>query len=220
MYRDMTRGSITQGLLLFALPMAAGDPCGAGLCAGGTGGRQRHLGRYPYRLVSGGRRGIRLLLPPAQSAAPCGERRLIRGIKKSGASPMNCTPFVGQYGILSNKWGVFICQRQNQIKTKRPEPCAVQDSDRSGRLFLFLSNFWGSLPCGCGSFIILLLQGFSLHVFKGHFERNAFLPLPHRACAAAFAAPGSAWPYQWALPHDRPCLPPAPVDGPRQRRWP
>ena len=109
---------------------------------------------------------------------------------------------------------------QNQIKTKRPEPCAVQDSGRSGRLFLFLSDFRGSLPCGCGSFIILLLQGFSLHVFKGHFERNAFLPLPHRACAAAFAAPGSAWPYQWALPHDRPYLPPAPVDGPRQRRWP
>ena len=74
MYRDMTRGSITRGLLLFALPMAAGDPCGAGLCAGGAGGRQRHLGRYPYRLVSGGRRGIQLLLPPAQSAAPWGER--------------------------------------------------------------------------------------------------------------------------------------------------
>ena len=103
MYRDMTRGSITRGLLLFALPMAAGDPCGAGLCAGGAGGRQRHLGRYPYRLVSGGRRGIRLLLPPAQSAAPWGERRLIRGIKKSGASPMNCTPFVGQYRIDKQK---------------------------------------------------------------------------------------------------------------------
>lgn len=83
MYRDMTRGSITRGLLLFALPMAAGDPCGAGLCAGGAGGCQRHLGRYPYRLVSGGRRGIRLLLPPAQSAAPWGERRLIRGIKRA-----------------------------------------------------------------------------------------------------------------------------------------
>ena len=119
MYRDMTRGSNTRGLLLFALPMAAGDPCGAGLCAGGTGGRQRHLGRYPYRLVSGGRRGIRLLLPPAQSAAPWGERRLIRGIKKSGASSMNCTPFVGQYGILSNKWGVFIYQREyHRIKFK------------------------------------------------------------------------------------------------------
>ena len=168
-------------------------------------------------------RGIRLLLPPAQSAAPWGERRLIRGIKKGGASPMNCTPFVGQYGILSNKWGAVHRPKgipQNQIKTKRPEPCAVQNSDRSGRLFLFLSDFRGSLPCGCGSFIILLLQGFSLHVFKGHFERNAFLPLPHRACVAAFAAPGSAWPYQWALPHDRPYLPPAPVDGPRQRRWP
>lgn len=38
MYRDMTRGSITRGLLLFALPMAAGDPCGAGLCAGGPVG--------------------------------------------------------------------------------------------------------------------------------------------------------------------------------------
>lgn len=123
MYRDMTRGSITRGLLLFALPMAAGGPCGAGLCAGGAGGRQRHLGRYPYRLGSGGRRGIRLLLPPAQSAAPWGERRLIRGIKKSGASPINYTPFVGQYGILSNKWGVFICQREyHRIKLNGLNP--------------------------------------------------------------------------------------------------
>ena len=24
---------------------------------------------------------------------------------------MNCTPFVRQSGILSNKWGVFLCQR-------------------------------------------------------------------------------------------------------------
>lgn len=115
MYRDMTRGSITRGLLLFALPMAAGGwPM-----RWRSRWRQRHLGRYPYRLVSGGRRGIRLPLPPAQSAAPWGERRLIRGIKKSGASPMNCTPFVGQYGILSNKWGVFICQREyHRIKLK------------------------------------------------------------------------------------------------------
>ena len=30
------------------------------------------------------------------------------------------------------------------IKTKRPEPCAIQDSDRWGRLIRFLSNFWGS----------------------------------------------------------------------------
>ena len=32
---------------------------------------------------------------------------------------MNCTPFVGQYGILFNKWGVFICQREyHRIKLK------------------------------------------------------------------------------------------------------
>ena len=173
MHRDMTRGSITRGLLLFALPMAAGDPCGAGLCAGGAGGRQRHLGRYPYRPVSGGRRGIRLLLTPAQSAAPRGERRLIRGIKKSGASPMELHPICWTVWYTVQQMGCVYMPKgipQNQIKTKRPEPCAVQDSDRSGRLFLFLSDFWGSLPCGCGSFIILLLQGFSLHVFKGRFS--------------------------------------------------
>ena len=63
--------------------------------------------------------GYGYYFPPAQSAAPWGERRLIRGIKKSGASPMNCTPFVGQYGVLSNKWGVFICQREyHRIKFK------------------------------------------------------------------------------------------------------
>ena len=172
MYRDMTRGSITRGLLLFALPMAAGDPCGAGLCAGGAGGRQRHLGRYPYRLVSGGRRGIRLLLPPAQSAAPWGETADSRNQKERCVTyelhPICWTVWytIQQMGCVYMPKGI----PQNQIKTKRPEPCAVQDSDRSGRLFLLLSNFWGSLPCGCGSFIILLLQGFSLHVFKGRFS--------------------------------------------------
>ena len=25
---------------------------------------------------------------------------------------VNCTPFVRQYGILSNKWGVLLCQRE------------------------------------------------------------------------------------------------------------
>ena len=27
---------------------------------------------------------------------------------------MNCTPFVRQYGILFRKWGVFVCQRDNE----------------------------------------------------------------------------------------------------------
>ena len=198
--------------------MAAGDPCGAGLCAGGAGGRQRHLGRYPYRLVSGGRRGIRLLLPPAQSAAPWGERRLIRGIKKSGASPMNCTPFVGQYGILSNKWGVFICQREyHRIKLKLNglNPVQYRIQAVQAAYSCFCLTFGGHFHAGAA---LLLFYFFRASHYTS--LRDAFLPLPRRACVAAFAAPGSAWPYQWALPHDRPCLPPAPVDGPRQRRWP
>ena len=28
------------------------------------------------------------------------------------AATVNCTPFVRQYGILSNKWGVLLCQRE------------------------------------------------------------------------------------------------------------
>lgn len=216
MYRDMTRGSITRGLLLFALPMAAGDPCGAGLCAGGAGGHQRHLGRYPYRPVSGGRRGIRLLLPPAQSAAPWGERRLIRGIKKSGASPMNYTPFVGQYGILSNKWGVFICQREyRRIKLNGLSPVQYRIQTVQAAYSCFYLTFGGHFRAGAA---LLLFYFFRASHYTS--LRDAFLPLPRRACVAAFAAPGSAWPYQWALPHDRPCLPPAPVGGPRQRRWP
>ena len=33
--------------------------------------------------------------------------------------PMNCTPFVRQYGILSNKWGVFLCQKEYQTNDIR-----------------------------------------------------------------------------------------------------
>ena len=31
---------------------------------------------------------------------------------------MNCTPFVRQYGILFRKWGVFVCQRDNESPTE------------------------------------------------------------------------------------------------------
>lgn len=197
--------------------MAAGDPCGAGLCAGGAGGRQRHLGRYPYRLVSGGRRGIRLLLPPAQSAAPWGETADSRN-QKERCVTYELHPICWAVWYTAQQMGCVYMPKgipQNQIKTKRPESCAVQDSDRSGRLFLFLSNFWGRFHAGAA---LLLFYFFRASHYTS--LKDAFLPLLRRACVAAFAAPGSAWPYQWALPHDRPCLPPAPVDGPRQRRWP
>ena len=35
------------------------------------------------------------------------------------AERMNCTPFVRQYGILSNKWGVFLCQKEYQTNDIR-----------------------------------------------------------------------------------------------------
>ena len=32
---------------------------------------------------------------------------------------MNCTPFVRQYDILSNKWGVLLCQKEYQTSDIR-----------------------------------------------------------------------------------------------------
>ena len=32
---------------------------------------------------------------------------------------MNCTPFVRQYDILSNKWGVLLCQKEYQTNDIR-----------------------------------------------------------------------------------------------------
>ena len=44
-------------------------------------------------------------------------------------------------------------QSPNQIKTKRSEPCSVQDSDRWSCLIQFLSNFWGSFQRQRGFFV-------------------------------------------------------------------
>lgn len=119
MYRDMTRGSITRGLLLFALPMAAGARVAL---AYAPAGRWASTASGPLSLSAGFWRTPWDTATTSSGAERCSlgrERRLIRGIKKSGASPMNCTPFAGQYGILSNKWGVFICQREyHRIKLK------------------------------------------------------------------------------------------------------
>ena len=38
--------------------------------------------------------------------------------KKLLHAGMNCTPFVRQYGILFRKWGVFVCQRDNESTTE------------------------------------------------------------------------------------------------------
>ena len=39
--------------------------------------------------------------------------------KETPLTELNCTPFVRQYGILFRKWGVFVCQRDNESTTER-----------------------------------------------------------------------------------------------------
>ena len=40
-------------------------------------------------------------------------------IRQKGPAAMNSTPFVRQYGILNNKWGVKLCQERKGIKNTR-----------------------------------------------------------------------------------------------------
>ena len=40
-------------------------------------------------------------------------------IEKIRHDNMNCTPFVRQYDILSNKWGVLLCQKEYQTNDIR-----------------------------------------------------------------------------------------------------
>ncbi len=42
-------------------------------------------------------------------------------IETAGFTAVNCTPFVRQYGILSNKWGVFLCPKGVSNKRYTPE---------------------------------------------------------------------------------------------------
>ena len=147
MYRDMTRGSITRGLLLFALPMAAGGPVWRWPMR--WRGRWASTASGPLSLSAGFWRTPWDTATTSSGAERCSlgrERRLIRGTKKSGASPMELHPICWTVWYTVQQMGCVYMPKgipQNQIKTKRPEPCAVQDPDRSGRLFLFLSNFWG-----------------------------------------------------------------------------
>ena len=53
----------------------------------------------------------------------CGSRLVRRSASYKGKRyiqiTVNCTPFVRQYGILSNKWGVFLCQKEYQTNDIR-----------------------------------------------------------------------------------------------------
>ena len=46
---------------------------------------------------------------------------------------MNCTPFVRQYDILSNKWGVLLCQWERIYLEEGPEGLAIERRGRSSK---------------------------------------------------------------------------------------
>ena len=123
MYRDMTRGSITRGLLLFALPMAAGARVALAYAPAGPVGVNGIWAAIPIGWFLADAVGYgyyflrrRALLPGERETADSrNQKERCVTVQHS----LNCTPFVGQYGILSNKWGVFICQREyHRIKLK------------------------------------------------------------------------------------------------------
>ena len=47
------------------------------------------------------------------------DKRTVIKTQKQAGTPVNSTPFVRQYDILSNKWGVLLCQKENQTNDIR-----------------------------------------------------------------------------------------------------
>ena len=139
MYRDMTRGSITRGLLLFALPMAAGARVALAYAPAGPVGVNGIWAAIPMGWFLADAVGYgyyflrrRALLPGERETAD--SRNQKERCVTYELHPICWTVWytVQQMGCVYMPKGI----PQNQIKTKRPEPCAVQDSDRSGRLIL------------------------------------------------------------------------------------
>lgn len=71
-YRAVKRPGMSVVLTVISL----GTRVVLGLCPGGPRGGGGHLGRHPHRLGAGGRRGLRLLLPPSGPAS--GYRLMLR----------------------------------------------------------------------------------------------------------------------------------------------
>ena len=156
MYRDMTRGSITRGLLLFALPMAAGARVALAYAPAGPVGVNGIWAAIPIGWFLADAVGYgyyflrrRALLPGERETAD--SRNQKERCVTYELHPICWTVWytVQQMGCVYMPKGI----PQNQIKTKRPEPCAIQDSDRWSRLIRFLSNFWGSYQLHSGDFL-------------------------------------------------------------------
>ena len=65
-----------------------------------------------------------LALAACRTGGKCGLSAVKKAVSdlKKDKSPeelLNCTPFVRQYDILSNKWGVLLCQKEYQTNDIR-----------------------------------------------------------------------------------------------------
>ena len=63
-------------------------------------------------------RPVLFFLIPASGAESQPAGHVITEIEKA-LRQVNCTPFVRQYDILSNKWGVLLCQKEYQTSDIR-----------------------------------------------------------------------------------------------------
>ena len=138
MYRDMTRGSITRGCCCLPCPWQRGTRVAL---AYALAGRWASTASGPLSLSAGFWRTPWDTATTSSGAERCS---LGRETADSRNQKERCVTYelhpicwtvwytVQQMGCVYMPKGI----PQNQIKTKRPEPCAVQDSDRSGRLIL------------------------------------------------------------------------------------
>ena len=69
--------------------------------------------------VNSGNRSLLSILNKTIKAMPANMLTSSLAMYKSSSRKVNCTPFVRQYGILFRKWGVFVCQRDNESTTER-----------------------------------------------------------------------------------------------------
>ena len=119
MYRDMTRGSITRGLLLFALPMAAGARVALAYAPAGPVGVNGIWAAIPIGWFLADAVGYGYYFLRRRALLP-GERETADSRnQKERCVTYELHPICWTVWYLSNKWGVFICQREyHRIKLK------------------------------------------------------------------------------------------------------
>ncbi|WP_418557063.1 hypothetical protein, partial [Hominenteromicrobium sp.] len=82
---------------------------------------------------------------------------------------MNCTPFVGQYGTLFKKWGVFVFQREYRLKAtpfgqQKRRPNRIRK--RSSAAEILYSNYRLQFLTELHFFTVRTFHGEKLHAVR------------------------------------------------------